>query len=122
MAGQPSTFELFSKSGDGFITDEEVALIARTMGYMISQRDGEQLGQTCADPKRISQQEFNQLTAQMYKPDANTERQLLEAFRVFDRDDTGPFMSVCFVFLLLLSKVLLVRMRFELSSPLWVSH
>jgi calmodulin len=47
------------------------------------------LAATCPNPERITSADLTRLTLSAPKPSASTEKDLIEAFRVFDRDENG---------------------------------
>ncbi|KAF0892074.1 hypothetical protein E2562_013469 [Oryza meyeriana var. granulata] len=83
-------FSLFDKDGDGSITTKELGTVMRTLGQnpteaelqdMISEVDADGSG-------NIDFQEFLGLMARKMK-DKDSEEELREAFRVFDKDQNG---------------------------------
>ena len=48
-----------------------------------------ELASTCPQPDHITSADLTRLTLSAPKPAANNEKELLEAFRVFDRDENG---------------------------------
>ncbi|XP_074572657.1 calmodulin [Curcuma longa] len=83
-------FSLFDKDGDGCITTKELGTVMRSLGQnpteaelrdMISEVDADQNG-------TIDFPEFLNLMARKMK-DADSEEELMEAFKVFDKDSNG---------------------------------
>jgi len=90
MGDSKSTFDIFDKDGDGAISKDEVGIVARTMGYVLTNSEAEELGNQCADPNRISQQEFQQLLSYCSKVEPRSaQTDLMEAMKVFDKEDNG---------------------------------
>lgn len=48
-----------------------------------------ELASTCPNPDHITAADLSRLTLSAPKPASNNEKELLEAFRVFDRDENG---------------------------------
>jgi calmodulin len=48
-----------------------------------------ELAASCPNPERITSADLTRLTISAPKPSATAEKDLLEAFRVFDRDENG---------------------------------
>ena len=48
-----------------------------------------ELAAACPNPERISSADLTRLTLSAPKPGPSTEKDLVEAFRVFDRDENG---------------------------------
>ena len=48
-----------------------------------------ELASQCSDPEHITSAELTRLTLSAPRPSASNEKDLLEAFRVFDRDENG---------------------------------
>merc|ERR1712226_1649607 len=83
-------FSLFDKDGDGTITTRELGTVMRSLGQnptaaelqdMINEVDADGSG-------TIDFPEFLSLQARKMK-DTDCEEELIEAFKVFDRDGTG---------------------------------
>ncbi len=83
------SFSTFDSDGDGYLKADEVGHVLRMMGCIPSNKEAEQLAEQCQDPDHISFQEVQQLAMSCPRPNANCESELMEAFRVFDRDENG---------------------------------
>ena len=81
-------FTLFDKDGDNFITDSEFSTVVRAMGINPSQKEINEMLELADNPKRI---DFNTFIKAMKsckrKPDI--EEDLVRAFQIFDRKNTG---------------------------------
>jgi len=84
-----SSFEIFDKDADGCITKDEIALVMRAMGYVVTEKEAQEMGYTCADPERVTWAEYQNLLSRVSKPDSGAEKQIIEAFRVFDKNENG---------------------------------
>ena len=83
-------FQIFDKNGDGSITTKELGTVMRSLGQspseeelqnMISEVDADQSGS-------IDFKEFLNIMAKKMK-ETDTEEELIEAFKVFDKDGNG---------------------------------
>lgn len=90
LAEFKEAFSLFDKDGDGTITTKELGTVMRSLGQnpteaeladMIHEVDADQSG-------TIDFSEFLTLMAKKMK-ETDTEEELIEAFKVFDRDGNG---------------------------------
>jgi calmodulin len=89
-AAYKDAFALFDKDRDGIITSNQLGTVMRCLGlnpteaHLLDILDKE-------DPKKTGKIEFNQFCAIMEqkKDEKVNEKEILEAFRVFDRDGTG---------------------------------
>jgi len=113
-----STFEIFDGDGDGYLALEEAGHVMRTMGYCPSHKDLTALTQNLSDPSHISFQELQQLCLQAPRPSNDCERELLEAFRVFDKDESGliPENDIRVIFTTLGETVTLEEINYLLSQ------
>ena len=59
-------------------------LALRLLGCQVAE-----LAAACPNPERITSADVTRLTLSAPKPSASSEKDLLEAFRVFDRDENG---------------------------------
>jgi len=85
-----SVFDLYDSDGDGKVTPIEFQLIVRTLGYRPSNAEIDKLLNTSTHIKNhdaISFLEMQSLLPTLQK-DSN-EKELYDAFKVFDRDDNG---------------------------------
>lgn len=91
MADNRTAFEVFDSDGDGCLSQEEAGHVLRSMGHNPSEKQLAELCATLPNPDKITSAEFARLTMSASKPTAGTayEKELNEAFRVFDRDENG---------------------------------
>ncbi|XP_037946792.1 calmodulin-like [Teleopsis dalmanni] len=84
-------FTLFDKDGDGFITTNELGVVMRSLGRnptesqlteMITQVDVDNSG-------TIEFPEFLAMMARQMSRDVNSDQEIRDAFRVFDRNGDG---------------------------------
>ncbi len=85
-----AAFELFDKDRDGKITTKELGTVMRNLGQNPSEAElGEMIDEVDLDKNgTIDFKEFLGLMVKKMK-DTDTEEELLEAFKVFDRDANG---------------------------------
>jgi calmodulin len=83
-------FELFDKDNDGVITCKELGVVLNTLGQELSNEDLNDLIKDVDtnDNGRIDFEEFLNLMVRKMK-DTDTEEEMQEAFRVFDREGSG---------------------------------
>ncbi|XP_059658121.1 calmodulin-2-like isoform X2 [Cornus florida] len=84
-------FSLFDKDGDGWITTNEIGTVMRALGGNPTEAElKDMINEVDADGSgTIDRQEFLDLMARRLKADPKTEGDLREAFRVFDKDESG---------------------------------
>jgi len=118
MGDQKSTFEIFDSDGDGYLNQEEVGHVMRTMGYNPANKDVSALCGQLPDPDHVNYQQLQQLCATASRPSNNCENELLEAFRVFDKDESGliPENDVRVIFTTLGETVTLEEVNYLLSQ------
>lgn len=85
------SWQLFDKNGTGFITPDEVALVLYSVGYTPTQKESEEFGQSLADGDgNVSFDSFMRIFQHTKVDDERKAREfLIEAFRVYDRDENG---------------------------------
>jgi len=83
-------FQIFDKDGDGSITIKELDIVMRTLGQETSQDTLEKMIKDVDDDesKTIDFREFLGLMEKKIREN-DTEAELLEAFKIFDRDNNG---------------------------------
>merc|ERR1711861_102327 len=83
-------FALFDKDGDGTITTKELGTVMRSLGQNPTEAElQDMINEVDADASgTIDFPEFLNLMAKKMK-DTDTEEELIEAFKVFDRDGNG---------------------------------
>jgi len=89
MADNRAVFEVFDSDGDGALNQQELGLVLRSMGYNPSEKQVLELASTCPNPDHITTADVSRITLAAPKPANNNEKELMEAFRVFDRDENG---------------------------------
>ena len=83
-------FQIFDKDGDGSITTKELGTVMRSLGQNPSDEEVRQMIEEVDEDKSetIDFKEFLGLMARKMK-ETDAEDELLEAFKVFDRDGNG---------------------------------
>lgn len=84
-------FAMFDKDGDGFITTNELGTVMRSLGQNPTQAELQDMindVNAAGRNGKIDFPEFLTLMARKLK-DEDSEEEILEAFRVFDRDGNG---------------------------------
>merc|ERR1719201_1952535 len=83
-------FSLFDKDGDGTITTKELGTVMRSLGQNPTEAElQDMINEVDADGNgTIDFPEFVSLMARKMK-DTDPEEELIEAFKVFDRDEDG---------------------------------
>merc|ERR1711881_588397 len=83
-------FSLFDKDGDGTITTKELGTVMRSLGQIPSEADlQDMINEVDADGNgTIAFPEFLTMMARKMK-DTDSEEEIREAFKVFDRDNNG---------------------------------
>lgn len=83
-------FQIFDKDGDGSITTKELGTVMRSLGQNPSDEEVRQMIEEVDEDKSetIDFKEFLGLMAKKMK-ETDAEDELLEAFKVFDRDGNG---------------------------------
>jgi len=90
MSAHRSAFEVFDSDGDGALNEEELGYVLRSLGHNPSQKQLSGFAAACPDPNRITQADLTRITLSAPKaPSSGYEKDLVEAFRVFDRDENG---------------------------------
>ena len=84
-------FSLFDKDGDQKIPSKELGTVMRALGQNPSETELEDLLKSVADPRNTGFVQFNDFMAVMKQRmnDTESEEEIKEAFRVFDRDNDG---------------------------------
>merc|ERR1712118_654492 len=78
-------FSLFDKDGDGTITTKELGTVMRSLGQNQTEAELQDMINEVDGNGTIDFPEFLSLMARKMK-DTDTEEELIEAFKVFDRD------------------------------------
>lgn len=83
-------FQIFDKDGDGLITTKELGTVMRSLGQNLSEDELKTMIEEVDTDKSgtIDFQEFLGLMAWKMK-ETDIEEELIEAFKVFDRDGNG---------------------------------
>ncbi len=83
-------FQIFDKDGDGLITTKELGTVMRSLGQNLSEEELKTMIQEVDTDESgtIDFQEFLGLMAWKMK-ETDIEEELVEAFKVFDRDGNG---------------------------------
>lgn len=81
-------FSLFDKDNDGYITSKELGTVMRSLGQNPSQSELQDMISETNSNGLIDFPEFLTLMARKMK-DSDSEEEIREAFRVFDRDGNG---------------------------------
>ena len=83
-------FQIFDKDGDGLITTKELGTVMRSLGQNLSEEELKSMIEDVDKDKSgtIDFQEFLGLMAWKMK-ESGIEEELIEAFKVFDRDGNG---------------------------------
>nr|AAV73912.1 calmodulin-like protein [Pinctada fucata] len=83
-------FHLFDKDGSGSISAEELGTVMRSLGQNPNEQELQDLVEEI-DTDGNGEVDFNEFLAMMAKKmkDTDSEEEIREAFRVFDRDDKG---------------------------------
>lgn len=83
-------FSLFDKDGDGFITTKELGTVMRSLGRNPTEAEvQDMINEVDADGNgTIDFPEFLNLMSRKMK-DADSEEELMEAFKVFDKEQNG---------------------------------
>lgn len=84
-------FSLFDKDGDGYITTSDLGTVMRSLGQNPTQAEVQDMisdVNAAGRSGKIDFPEFLTLMARKLK-DEDSEEEILEAFRVFDRDGNG---------------------------------
>ncbi|VVT46158.1 uncharacterized protein SAPINGB_P001075 [Magnusiomyces paraingens] len=81
-------FSLFDKDNDGYITTKELGTVMRSLGQNPSQSELQDMISEANSNGLIDFPEFLTLMARMLK-ESDSEEEIREAFRVFDRDGNG---------------------------------
>ncbi|URE18823.1 hypothetical protein MUK42_10363 [Musa troglodytarum] len=86
-----ATFCLFDKNGDGCITFEELSTVIKSLGLKPNEAEvHKMIGEIDANGNgTIEFQEFLNLMASKLNQETDSEDELREAFKVFDKDQNG---------------------------------
>jgi len=82
-------FTMFDADGDGAINAIELSHVLYALGCNPTVKECEAMAAQCPDPQRIDYATFQHILAQAPRPDRSAEQHLLEAFRVFDKNEDG---------------------------------
>jgi len=85
-----SLFDLFDAKGEGSLSEKELGLCLAAHRCVVTQKDLAAWAASCPNGK-CDWQTFQGIVAQLPRADADasTEQQLLEAFKVFDKNEDG---------------------------------
>lgn len=90
LAELKEAFQLFDRDGDGKITVKEFSIVMRALGQIPTEEDIKKYTTSIIDQDgTISLDNFIITMANQVAKRKSTKEELHEAFRVFDRDDTG---------------------------------
>lgn len=111
-------FSLFDKDGDGTITTKELGTVMRSLGQNPTEAElQDMINEVDADGNgTIDFPEFLTLMARKMK-DTDSEEEILEAFKVFDKDGNG-FISAAELRHVRLIVLISVSCRFTLGNAL----
>ena len=86
-----AAFSLFDKDGDGTITTKELGTVMRSMGQMPSEKElRDMINEVDSDGNGfIDFQEFLTLVARKMMTEKETDEEMMQAFKVFNRDGDG---------------------------------
>lgn len=84
-----NAFDIFDSDGDGYLNEEEVGHVLRVNGYIVSNKQINELCMTSPNPQQISAQDLARFSLSLPKSSAKSTQDLMEAFRVFDREENG---------------------------------
>jgi len=82
-------FAMFDADGDGAINALELSHALYAMGCNPTVKECEAYAAQCPDSTRIDFATFGQILKQAPRPDSSAAQHLLEAFRVFDKNEDG---------------------------------
>ena len=84
-------FQIFDKHGEGVISSKELGTIMRSLGVNPSDEDLKEIIENFDNDKNNNLIDFNSFLIIMAKRknDIDKEEDLLEAFRVFDKENNG---------------------------------
>jgi Ca2+-binding EF-hand superfamily protein len=82
-------FAMFDTDGDGAINALELSHALYAMGCNPTVKECEAMAAQCPDSARIDFATFQQILRQAPRPDSSAQQHLLEAFRVFDKNEDG---------------------------------
>ena len=91
IAEYKEAFQIFDKHGEGFISSKELGTIMRSLGLNPSDEDLKEITDSFDNEKNNNLIDFNSFLIIMAKRknDIDQEEELLEAFRVFDKENNG---------------------------------
>ena len=82
-------FAMFDADGDGAINAIELSFALYAMGCNPTVKECEAMAAQCPDAARIDFGTFQQILAAAPRPDRSAEQHLIEAFKVFDKNEDG---------------------------------
>ena len=91
IAEYKEAFQIFDKHGEGVINSKELGTIMRSLGLSPSDEDLKEIIDSFDNDKNNNMIDFNSFLIIMArrKNDIDKEEDLLEAFRVFDKENNG---------------------------------
>ena len=91
IAEYKEAFQIFDKHGEGAISSKELGTIIRSLGLNPSDEDLKEIIDSFDNEKNNNLIDFNSFLIIMAKRknDIDKEKDLLEAFRVFDKENNG---------------------------------
>jgi len=87
IAELKEAFSLFDKAGQGTIFTKDLGLVLRSLGHNPTEAELQEMTNE-VDVKKTGMIDFNGFLSLMVQR-SNNEEEILEAFRVFDKDGTG---------------------------------
>ena len=91
IAEYKEAFQIFDRHGEGAISSKELGTIMRSLGLNPSDEDLKEISESFDNEKNNNLIDFNSFLIIMAKRknDIDKEEDLLEAFRVFDKENNG---------------------------------
>ena len=95
IAEYKEAFQIFDKHGEGVISSKELGTIMRSLGLNPTDEDLKEIIDSFDNDKNNNLIDFNSFLIIMArrKNDVDKEEDLLDAFRVFDKENNGKILS-----------------------------